>query len=108
MNKRLDKIIEALGRGAPPVRLRAASAATSAAVAWICGLADEDVCGHAPWAIDVERETIEAMQRAIMAALSQLPKEHVVALGRRLHELAEARDFEIDQLEKDYAGRILR
>lgn len=57
---------------------------------------------HPPYAMDAEREAIKAMRKVVLAALLDLPQRKLLALGRKLHELADARDFEIDQLQRDY------
>jgi len=88
-------------KAAPPVGVRAAKRVICNEVDWIFGLASDDVGCHGPWAMDAERQCVEAMRKAIASVLVSLPKTKLIALGRQLHELSEACDFEIDQLERD-------
>jgi hypothetical protein len=87
---------------APPVGPRAARKAVDTEIRWIFDMAHELTGAHAPWEMDVEREAIDEMRKVVLATLFDLPKTKLLALGRKLHELAEARDFQSDQLESDY------
>lgn len=93
---------------APPVGPRTARKAVSTEIGWIFDMAHELTGAHAPWEMDVEREAVDAMRKVVLVALLDLPKTKLLALGRKLHELAEARDFESDQLERDYMTRESR
>lgn len=83
---------------APPVGPRGARRAVKIEVGAAFDDAYELTCCHPPYGMDAERDAIKAMRKVVLAALLDLPQRKLVALGRKLHELADARDFEIDQL----------
>jgi len=86
---------------APPTGPRNAARVVRDQLHWVFDLANEMCGSHGPWAIDAERRHIEEMQKAITDVLLGLSDRKLLALGRKLHELRETCDFEIDQLERD-------
>ncbi len=90
---------------APPRSRRAARDVIHDELAWIFGLASDDVGGDTPYKIEPRRECIEDVRQAVTAALLDMPQRKLIALGRKLHELAESLDFQIDQLTRDHEGR---
>ena len=87
---------------APPLSAGKAINALNDELDWVFDAAHELTGCHAPYEMEAERLAVASLKKLVKKALLALPKEQLVELGRKAHEIAEAREIEIDQLRADY------
>jgi hypothetical protein len=86
---------------APPQTARAASTVIRESIGWIFDEAALVQASKHPLTIALLDGHVRSVGKHLMLALSMLPKERLLALGRALWEEADAARLELDQIAAD-------